>query len=61
MSAVLDAVGFVAGAMGIFSFFKNNLPTNAPNGAVVRVKAGLQNFGDQSLVTSQSICIKISF
>lgn len=50
MGDVLNAIGFVSSALGIFGFFKNNLPSNAPNGAVVRMKVGNQDYDSESYV-----------
>jgi hypothetical protein len=50
MGDVLQAIGFVGTALGIFGFFKTNLPSNAPNGAVVRIKVGNQDYDSQNYV-----------
>jgi hypothetical protein len=40
---VMDAIGLVAGSLGIFNFAKSNLPSDpSPNGAVFKVKVGHQ-------------------
>ncbi|KFY09861.1 hypothetical protein V492_05317 [Pseudogymnoascus sp. VKM F-4246] len=48
MGDILQAIGFVGTALGIFGFFKTNLPSNAPNGAVVRIKVGNQDYDGQN-------------
>ncbi|PGH00123.1 hypothetical protein AJ79_08306 [Helicocarpus griseus UAMH5409] len=48
MSSIIDAIGLVASALGIIGFSQSNLPGSAPNGAVVRVKVGLQDHESQN-------------
>lgn len=50
MGDVLKAIGFVGTALGIFGFFKTNLPSDAPNGAIVRIKVGNQDYDSESYV-----------
>lgn len=50
MGDVLQAIGFVSSVLGIFGFFKNNLPSDAPNGAVVRIKVGNQDYDSENYV-----------
>lgn len=50
MGDVFQAIGFVSSALGIFGFFKANLPSNAPNGAVIRMKVGNQDYDSESYV-----------
>ncbi|KAF2269751.1 hypothetical protein CC78DRAFT_528924 [Lojkania enalia] len=50
MSGFLDAIGHVGTILGIIGFAQSNLPNTSPNGAVLRVKVGLEdnssgNFG----------------
>jgi hypothetical protein len=50
MSAAIDAIGLVSGVLGIVSFFQDNISAQPPQGATVRVKAGLEG-GDEDAST----------
>jgi len=50
MGDIIQAIGLIGSALGIFGFFKTNLPSNAPNGAVVRMKVGNQDYASENYV-----------
>ncbi len=46
MSAFIDGIGAVSGVLGIIQFAKDNIPSDPPVGAAIRVKLGLGTKGD---------------
>ncbi|KAK4209220.1 hypothetical protein QBC37DRAFT_450890 [Rhypophila decipiens] len=47
MAAVVDAIGLFSAVLTTISFFQANFPGNAPEGATVRIKAGLAPLGQE--------------
>lgn len=46
MSPFIDGIGVVSGVLGIIQFAKDNIPSDPPVGAAIRVKLGLGTKGD---------------
>jgi hypothetical protein len=46
MAGVIDAIGLVSGVLGIVGFFQDNIAQADPQGAKIRVKAGLGSDGE---------------
>ncbi len=46
MGAFIDGIGVISGALGIIQFAKDNIPSDPPVGAAIRVKLGLGTKGD---------------
>lgn len=51
MAAIIDAIGLVGTLLTTIGFAQSNLPDSAPNGAVLRVKVGLDEFSGEQKVS----------
>jgi len=60
-ASVLTAIGLVADALTTVGFFEANVPGSAPEGATVRIKAGLPDLGNDGDSLSGSINKVYSF